>query len=229
MNLIMIIILRKGRLIILLFIVCQIINISCTKRIHTESPRQIVPGQAENRKLKDLKYRDSEKEINTKLQPYSETSFRNIASHGENTKLNTFLEKGTEKKIDFPDASPDTIVKIAQKYLGVPHCMGGTSMKCLDCSGLLVAVFARLGISVPHNSEDLARFGRIIPSRDQLVAGDLVFFIKSYKTHHFITHSGIYAGNNKFIHTSSSDGVTITSLNDSWWRDRFIFGTRVFK
>jgi murein DD-endopeptidase / murein LD-carboxypeptidase len=221
--------LKKGKILLLSVAVCQLFNTSCTKRIHTESPRQETPGQAENLKLKDLKYGDAGKEKESHIQPFSESSYHNIDSHGENTKLKSFLKTGTEKEIEIPYARPDTIIKIAQRYLGVPHCMGGTSMKCLDCSGLLVAVFARLGVSVPHNSEDLARYGKIIPTKDQLVAGDLVFFIRSYKTQHFITHSGIYMGNNEFIHASSSDGVTITSLNDSWWKDRFIFGTRVFK
>jgi cell wall-associated NlpC family hydrolase len=64
---------------------------------------------------------------------------------------------------------------------------------------------------------------------DKLIKGDLVFFIRSYETHDFITHSGIYIGNNKFIHTSSKSGVTITSLNDPWWKGKFIFGTRVLE
>ncbi len=59
-----------------------------------------------------------------------------------------------------------------------------------------------------------------------IIAG---FFIRSYKTHHFITHSGIYVGDNKFIHTSSKNGVTITSLDDPWWNEKFIFGTRIFE
>lgn len=101
-------------------------------------------------------------------------------------------------------------------------------MKCIDCSGLLVAVFKKYGIILPHNSEEQARFGKIIPGMNNLKKGDLVFFIRSYKTNNFITHSGIYLGNNKFIHTSSSKGVTITSLNDPWWSEKFIFGTRVF-
>ncbi|GAO31314.1 cell wall lytic activity [Geofilum rubicundum JCM 15548] len=58
--------------------------------------------------------------------------------------------------------------------------------------------------------------------------GDLVFFIRSYKTSKYITHSGIYLGNNEFIHASSSQGVTTTSLSNSWWSERFIFGTRIF-
>jgi cell wall-associated NlpC family hydrolase len=107
--------------------------------------------------------------------------------------------------------------------------MGGTTMKCMDCSGLLVAVFATHGIYLPHNSEEQARYGKIIAGMDELKKGDLVFFIRSYKTHLFITHSGIYIGYNKFIHTSTKNGVTITSLSDPWWKEKFIFGTRVLK
>jgi cell wall-associated NlpC family hydrolase len=106
--------------------------------------------------------------------------------------------------------------------------MGGTSRKCMDCSGLLMTVFATHNIQLPHNSEEQARYGTIISGMDELRKGDLVFFIRTYKTNSFITHSGIYLGDGNFIHTSSSKGVTITSLNNSWWADKFIFGTRVF-
>jgi len=139
------------------------------------------------------------------------------------------MDAGAEKGIYTRNTSVDEIINTAQKYLGVPHCMGGTTMKCIDCSGLLVAVFAKHSIFLPHNSEEQARYGKIIAGMDKLKKGDLVFFIRSYKTRSFITHSGIYLGNNKFIHTSSKNGVTITSLNDPWWKEKFIFGTRVFE
>ena len=139
------------------------------------------------------------------------------------------MNAGTEKAIDTLTATPDEIIKTARQYLGVPHCMGGTTMKCIDCSGLLVAVFASYGIQLPHNSEEQARDGKVITGMENLKPGDLVFFIRSYNTSHFITHSGIYIGDNKFIHTSSRDGVTITSLNDPWWNERYLFGTRIFK
>jgi murein DD-endopeptidase / murein LD-carboxypeptidase len=160
---------------------------------------------------------------------YPEVSFQNIENHAENKKLKGFMDAGTEKVINTHNTSANEIINTAQKYLGVPHCMGGTTMKCIDCSGLLVAVFGKHGIHLPHNAEEQARYGKIIARMDELIKGDLVFFIRSYKTHHFITHSGIYTGNNKFIHTSSKDGVTITSLNDPWWKEKFVFGTRVFK
>jgi len=159
---------------------------------------------------------------------YPDPSFKNIESPAEKKSMEDFMNAGTEKVIDIHNATPDEIIKTARQYLGVPHCMGGTTMKCMDCSGLLVAVFAGHGIQLPHNSEEQARYGKIIAEMENLKKGDLVFFIRSYRTSHFITHSGIYLGNNKFIHTSSSDGVTITSLDDPWWKERYIFGTRIF-
>jgi len=182
----------KGKFIILLVAVCQLLIIYCSRQL------------------------------------YPEQSFQNIESQADKKKLKDFIDAGTEKEINVRNTSTDEIIKTAQQYLGVPHCMGGTTMKCMDCSGLLVTVFARHGIYLPHNSEEQARYGKIISGMDKLKKGDLVFFIRSYKTHLLITHSGIYLGNNKFIHTSSKNGVTITSLNDRYWKGKFIFGTRVF-
>jgi len=161
-------------------------------------------------------------------QLYPGPSFPNIESQAEKNMLEDFMVAGTEKILDTHDTSADEIIITAKKYLGVPHCMGGTTKKCMDCSGLLVTVFATHDIYLPHNSEEQARYGTIIAGMDELRKGDLVFFIRSYKTNSLITHSGIYIGNNNFIHTSSSKGVTITSLNNSWWAEKFIFGTRVF-
>lgn len=161
-------------------------------------------------------------------QIYTEQSFQNIETRAEKKKLEEFMEAGTGKVINTKRTSPDDIIKTARQYMGVPHCMGGTTMKCMDCSGLLVTVFARHGIRLPHNSEEQARYGKIVTGKNELKKGDLVFFIKSYSTRFFITHSGIYIGNNKFIHTSSKSGVTITSLNDPWWKEKFIFGTKIF-
>jgi murein DD-endopeptidase / murein LD-carboxypeptidase len=182
----------KGRSIILLLVVCQLLITYCSKQLYPEQPFQNIESQAENRKLK------------------------------------VFMNAATEKALNTSKTSPDEIIKTARQYLGVPHCMGGTTMKCIDCSGLLVAVFDKHGIKLPHNSEEQARYGKIIKRMNELKKGDLVFFIRSYKTHYFITHAGIYIGDNKFIHTSSTVGVTITSLSDPWWHEKFIFGTRVF-
>ena len=159
---------------------------------------------------------------------YPEASLPNIGGKAGMKELKDFMEGGTEKAVDSHTVTPGDIIITARRYLGVPHCMGGTTMKCIDCSGLLVAVFNRHGIKLPHSSEEQARYGRIITDTGKLKKGDLVFFIRTYRTSRFITHSGIYVGDNKFIHTSTSLGVTITSLNDPWWRERYLFATRIF-
>ncbi len=159
---------------------------------------------------------------------YPLKSFSNIESHAERSRLKDFFDRETEMALNTLHANPRDIIETARKYLGVPHCMGGRTMQCMDCSGLVAEVFAAFGIHLPHNSEEQARYGKILTEMDQLEGGDLVFFIRSYDTRHFITHSGIYTGNDEFIHASSSRGVTITSLYDPWWSEKFLFGTRVF-
>jgi lipoprotein Spr len=161
-------------------------------------------------------------------QVYREPTFQNVVNRSENKALKAFLAGGTEKKLILhKNITPDEIILTAKKYIGVPHCMGGTTAKCMDCSGLIFTVFAKYGINLPHNSQEQARYGKRIENSDRLEKGDLVFFIRSYETRNFITHTGIYLGNNKFIHTSSKNGVTITSLTDPWWKEKFIFGTRI--
>jgi murein DD-endopeptidase / murein LD-carboxypeptidase len=155
-------------------------------------------------------------------------SFENIESNAESRKLKAFMDGGTERTLRVGRTGSSAIIGSARKYLGVPHCMGGTTRRCMDCSGLLFTVFEEHGISFARTAEEQARYGIIISDKNQLRRGDLVFFIRTYRTDRFITHSGIYLGNNEFIHASSSRGVTITSMNDTWWRDKFIFGTRVF-
>jgi murein DD-endopeptidase / murein LD-carboxypeptidase len=121
----------------------------------------------------------------------------------------------------------DLILDTAGKYFGVPYCFGGTTTRCLDCSGLLVRVFAEHGIDLPHNSQAQSGYGTIIKDKEKLVKGDLVFFTGSYNTKNRITHSGIYTGDNKFIHSSTSKGVTVTSLDDPYWKNKFAFGSRL--
>ncbi len=162
-----------------------------------------------------------------RLQPVP--AVHNIENHADHKKLNDIKEIKIDKELNTHNTSPDEIIETAQQYLGVPHCMGGTTMKCIDCSGLLMAVFAKKGIQLPHNSQDQSMYGRKIGAMNELKRGDLVFFNRSYNTNHYITHSGIYIGDNKFIHTSSRIGVTITSLNDPYWKMRFVFGRRVFE
>jgi cell wall-associated NlpC family hydrolase len=145
------------------------------------------------------------------------------------SKLKDFQAGGIEKKVDTKSVLPEDIISAAKQYIGIPHCMGGVSRKCLDCSGLIVAVMQQFNIQVPHNSQKIARYGEIIPDKNLLKRGDLVFFVKTYKTAYVLTHVGIYLGDHQFIHTSTRRGVMISNINDPYyWGDKFVFGTRIF-
>lgn len=157
--------------------------------------------------------------------PVSSVSFDKTEISAE---MYQFLNDGAELKLDVGRKKPKKIIRTAEKYLGTPHCMGGTTKKCLDCSGLTYISFAKNKIEIPRNSQEQARYGRIITNRNDLKKGDLVFFTKSYNSKDFITHVGICLGNNRFIHASTSNGVVVTPLDNPWWSQRFVFGTRVF-
>lgn len=150
-------------------------------------------------------------------------------SSSEEKRLEKFMEAGIQQPVAAGTVTASAIIETARGYLGVPHCMGGTTARCMDCSGLIFRVFITHGITLPHNSEEQARYGRIITEREMLMPGDLVFFIRTYSTSRLITHSGIFIGEGRFIHTSSSRGVITTSLNDPYWSEQFLFGTRIFE
>ncbi len=152
----------------------------------------------------------------------------NTRSSGLSSEMQAFIKGGAELKLDTGRKKPKQIIRAAEKYLGTPHCMGGTSKKCLDCSGLTYLSFTANKINIPRRSQDQARYGKIILNKSELKKGDLVFFTKSYNSPDYITHVGIYLGNSRFIHTSTSKGVIITEIQNPWWSERYVFGTRVF-
>jgi murein DD-endopeptidase / murein LD-carboxypeptidase len=155
-------------------------------------------------------------------------------------KLINFEKGGVEKQLDLSSIVSDSLINSARKYLGMPHCMGGngrTSKRksgkpCIDCSGLLKASFNDIGVKLNiHSAQELARYGKIITDTSQIQQGDLLFFIRSYKSSNpeiVITHAGIYIGDGKMIHASASNGVEIVRTDGEYWGSRFIFATRIF-
>lgn len=153
-------------------------------------------------------------------------------------RLKDFRKGGIELPLVFKCFAPDTsgkdttvdlekIIHTAEGFLGTRHRMGGTSKKGIDCSGMVMMSLRSSGIWTPHNSHGQARYGRIIPHMDSLQRGDLVFYINSFKSSYLITHSGICLGGGKFIHASASCGVVVTDLSASYWKSKFVFGTRL--
>jgi cell wall-associated NlpC family hydrolase len=114
------------------------------------------------------------------------------------------------------------LTKTALRYLGVPYSWGGESFSGVDCSGFVQAVFRRNGIDLPRTADAQYEVGRRI-STSGLQPGDLVFF-ETYSVG--ASHVGIYLGEGQFVHASSSNGVRVDSLSESYYANRFIGARR---
>ena len=123
----------------------------------------------------------------------------------------------------------DGILSEASTYLGTPYRMGGTTKRGIDCSAFVLNVYGRsVGIGLPRVAAAQAQEGERI-EKENLEKGDLVFFQTRGSR---ISHVGIVQdvtpeGEIKFIHASSSKGVTISSLNEKYWGARYRFAKRV--
>ena len=115
------------------------------------------------------------------------------------------------------------IVSTAQTLMGIPYVFGGTTTKGFDCSGLLQYVFKMHGLTIPRLADEQYNLGKAAKP-NQLVAGDLVFFT-TYTAG--VSHCGIYVGDGKFLHASSSKGVKIDSLDNEYWKTRFVGARKI--
>ncbi|WP_213818997.1 NlpC/P60 family protein, partial [Garciella nitratireducens] len=117
----------------------------------------------------------------------------------------------------------EKVIATAQSYLGVPYVWGGTSPSGFDCSGFTYYVLKQYGISIPRTSTTQYTQGTPV-SKSNLQRGDFVFFNTSGSG---VSHVGIYLGNNTFISATSSKGIAICSLNNSYWSPRYIGARRI--
>jgi cell wall-associated NlpC family hydrolase len=119
----------------------------------------------------------------------------------------------------------------AKSQIGAPYRSGGSSPSGFDCSGFTTWVFKGHGARLPHDSMRQFRLARRdrprrIWKRKNLHVGDLVFHKTS--RHERVGHVGIYIGNNRFISSTSSGGVQVTSIYDRYyWGRRWVGATRL--
>ncbi|RXG12218.1 NlpC/P60 family protein [Leeuwenhoekiella polynyae] len=121
------------------------------------------------------------------------------------------------------------IINNARQYEGTPYKYGGTTEKGMDCSGLVYTSFLEEGISIPRVSRHIAEEGKRIKT-DEAIPGDLLFFITGRRSKQ-INHVGIVVdvlpGQILFIHSSTSQGVIVSSLNEGYWNNAFKEARRI--
>jgi cell wall-associated NlpC family hydrolase len=136
--------------------------------------------------------------------------------------LSGAIAGGAQKVEAAPSAG---FVSYAKSLMGIPYRWGGTTTKGFDCSGFIRYLYAKEKVSLPRTAYAMYKTGTSV-SRSGLRTGDLVFFKTSRSAP--VTHAGVYIGGGKFIHSSSSRGVSISSVNDRYyWGSRYVGAKRI--
>ena len=115
------------------------------------------------------------------------------------------------------------ILTYANTFTGVPYKFGGTTPAGFDCSGYIRYVFQKIGYDLPRQADEQYTVGKKV-EKSNLQPGDLVFF-ETYEPG--ISHSGIYIGDGQFISATSSSGVAVADIDDSYWGPRYVGAKRV--
>lgn len=145
--------------------------------------------------------------------------------HAVNDK-NGLLLQASQDEFEAMVRNVDVKSKIMDQYAdwkGVRYRLGGESKRGIDCSAFVQRTFReQFGMDLPRSTYEQEDMGKQI-QRAKLRPGDLVLFRAGSTGRHV----GIYLGNDKFVHASTSSGVTISSLTDNYWDKRYREGRRL--
>ncbi|CAX60540.1 bifunctional murein DD-endopeptidase/murein LD-carboxypeptidase [Erwinia billingiae] len=139
---------------------------------------------------------------------------------------NGFLLQASQDEFEQMVQNVDIKSRLMDQYAdwkGVRYRLGGTSKRGIDCSAFVQTTFReQFGLDLPRSTYEQEDTGKSI-NRGKLRPGDLVLFRAGSTGRHV----GIYLGNDNFVHASTSSGVMISNLNDSYWKTRYREARRV--
>lgn len=135
------------------------------------------------------------------------------------TSRSTYPPVVTEKTAN--NITIDEIINYGKTLIGTPYIWAGTTPNGFDCSGFLMYVFKRNGVSIPRTVSEIWNSSKSVQNPEP---GDIVFF-ETYKKGP--SHAGIYLGNQNFLHAGSSSGVTISNLNIDYWSSKYLGAKRI--
>lgn len=134
---------------------------------------------------------------------------------------------GASQRIDASGSLPAEtrrLLEEARRWMGTSYRYGGSTRSGVDCSGLTSQIFVNaLQIKLPRSSAQQSEYCRRI-DRSELMEGDLVFFRTGSKG---VSHVGMYVGDGRIIHSSTSRGVIVSSLDESYYRRTYHSSGRV--
>ncbi|CAM3521899.1 suppresses thermosensitivity of prc mutants at low osmolality (lipoprotein) [Xenorhabdus nematophila AN6/1] len=158
-----------------------------------------------------------------------DSKFRNkqTETHAVNSQKH-FLLQPSQDEFETLVNNLDIKSKLLSQYAdwkGVTYRLGGSTKRGIDCSAFVQRTFHdQFGMALPRSTSEQQNIGQTV-SRSKLRAGDLVLF----KTGARMRHVGIYLGNNQFVHASTSNGVIVSRLTDSYWNKRYYGARRILE
>ncbi|MBF0597867.1 C40 family peptidase [Faecalibacter rhinopitheci] len=198
-------------------LICTMFITSCSSltpvsEIKEYSSRSFVPQT----RVMETQTKLINKRANLEVEPV------NVKDESSMLVLNSVLDETNNLFTEF-------LLKEAETYIGTPYRYGGTTRRGIDCSAFVRSVFESFNMNLPRVSADQAKEGQRI-STEEAREGDLVFF--ATRGGGRVSHVGIVHGRDengvlKFIHSSTSQGVMVSSLNDSYWGRKFLYAKRV--
>ncbi len=145
-------------------------------------------------------------------------------NHNENVYTSTLMKKYADiLGVTATDLKNEKLFEVIDEWWNVPYKYAGNTKNGIDCSGFVCTVLTTVyNKQLTRGSKSMyAETERV--KKENLVQGDLVFFrIK----HGQISHVGLYLTNNMFVHASVKYGVTISSLDDPYYKKVFSSGGR---
>ncbi|MCX8956530.1 bifunctional murein DD-endopeptidase/murein LD-carboxypeptidase [Erwinia psidii] len=139
---------------------------------------------------------------------------------------NGFLLQASQDEFEQLVQNVDIKSRLMEQYSdwkGVRYRLGGTNKRGIDCSAFVQTTFReQFGMDLPRSTYEQEDAGKSI-QRARLRPGDLVLFRAGSTGRHV----GIYLGNDNFVHASTSNGVTISNMNEAYWKNRYRDARRV--
>lgn len=127
----------------------------------------------------------------------------------------------------FLSADSKRLMRVVDGYMGVPYQWGGTTRKGMDCSAMTRAIVRETyGLELPRTSGQMYKLGTPVRRGSGLRPGDLVFF-RIDTSGPGVSHVGIYVGDGRFAHASSSRGGVIDKLTQPYFQTRYVGGRRI--
>lgn len=131
------------------------------------------------------------------------------------------------EKVGLPLTDRERLLMEIISYLETPYVYGGNNRSGIDCSAFTKNVMRKVNVNLPRTARQQYQKGKEISNMDELLYGDLVFF--DTRKGVFPGHVGIYLGDELFVHASRSGGVTVSSMQSSYFNKRFISARRIHK